>query len=91
MGDASQLSLGNNLFLHINPCNCFQEFTRAVLKCFGLINPDQPQESSPNVKDDGPVSSAAGDPPPDPLLVATQPAPSPTPPDISGGRGPQNN
>ncbi|KAI3465040.1 hypothetical protein Pfo_021703 [Paulownia fortunei] len=99
-------SAGEPFFVH-NPCNYFQEFIWAVLKCLGFES--EPQNSSSNVKDDkggdetscqGSSSSAeqpadppssTADPPADPPAAMARTGRTPPRPPISGGRDPQTN
>ncbi|KAL7116574.1 hypothetical protein ACP275_03G012700 [Erythranthe tilingii] len=73
-----------------NPCNYFQQFIRAVLKCLGFETTTSSQGGSSSSSPE-----TAGDPPPpsDPTeaVMAARIGRRPPKPPISGGPGPQTN
>ncbi|KAL9171927.1 hypothetical protein ABFS82_03G012300 [Erythranthe guttata] len=96
-GNKVNESGGDNHSLFVtNPCNYFQQFIRAVLKCLGFETTASTQggssSSSPQQPAEPPPTD--GDPPPsDPTaaVMAARIGRRPPKPIISGGPGPQTN
>ncbi|KAL7154595.1 hypothetical protein ABFS83_03G012000 [Erythranthe nasuta] len=89
---------GDNHSLFVtNPCNYFQEFIQAVLKCLGFETTASSQGgSSSEVSPQQPAEppSTDGDPPPSgptAAVMAARIGRRPPKPVISGGPGPQTN